>query len=552
MASRRDYYYRQLVTEAELDAGFDGLEQADRNMMVDKSYVGVFSLGVVSQHAGSPNLTVDVSGPAVAYDQQGQRILIPSTQTQNVAVDDSSVSTSVGAPGNEKWVSLIVKFTRLLSDPRTDGNSNTVYFVRSESFIFSVIQGAEAAIGVASRPTLPPDGLLLADIHRLNAQTQIFNADISTTRRMDNFVVSGSPHAIRRGLVKDVFSDLLGWFNDHVLGNADKHNADKIVYAGGGTWADGGTNPTTDTEAQLDKIISDLASTSGSGADKIGLKARTVWLGGRTNPAGTLFAGIDKIITDLAATAAGDDGAERIGAEAVSGFSAGSVRSQLTELGPAVAGTAFSATKTFNGNGDTNAALATTTQPTARKCLWEFQVNATVKGRLYANLTSSRIEFTLNAQWNGTDYTRDNTGANSMRAQICSLNGILSWEYKAAAAGTFSAFDGAISLSVPAAATTLVIGADGVTGASGAQDGIVAYCGDASGAMTVGGSSTFRAKFQSAPSSVSYSSSGLPADVNITTAFAQANTTFTTSGLFVTAATTGAGAAKHVRTYSVS
>jgi len=40
--------------------------------------------------------------------------------------------------------------------------------------------------------------------------------------------------------------------------------ASNIAYAGGGTWADGTTNPATTVEAQLDKIVSDLAGAAGS------------------------------------------------------------------------------------------------------------------------------------------------------------------------------------------------------------------------------------------------------------------------------------------------
>lgn len=44
---------------------------------------------------------------------------------------------------------------------------------------------------------------------------------------------------------------------------AAQSQATGITYAGGGTWADGTTNPSTTVEAQLDKIISDLAPTTG-------------------------------------------------------------------------------------------------------------------------------------------------------------------------------------------------------------------------------------------------------------------------------------------------
>lgn len=348
MSSRRDYFYRQLVAEDELDDGFTGLENADRAIIADNGILGILSLGVVSQHAGTPNISVDVTGPCVVYDQSGQRVVIPSLQNKDVSVDDSSVSTNVAVGGNEKWVSLFVKFDRALSDVRTDGNSNSVYFVRDESFKFSVIQGAEAAIGVATKPALLSDGLLLADINRTNGQTQILNANISTTRRQDAFVVSGSPHPLRRGLIKDAFSDILGWLNGHLSAAADRHAAAAIDYAGGVSWAGGTspTNPAATVEAQLDKILNDLSVTTAaaSGADRIGTgalagTATTIgvgtlfaaltalklaanieyagggsWAGGTspTNPATSVELQIDKIITDLTASTTGASGADRI------------------------------------------------------------------------------------------------------------------------------------------------------------------------------------------------------------------------------------------------
>lgn len=222
MASRRDYYFRQLVAEAELDAGFEALEAADRALMVDMGVFGVLAgMGVAEN--GAPNLTVNIGGPGVAYDQLGQRINLTTTQNKDISVDDGNTTTTVAAPGNEKWVSVFAKFARTLSDPRVDGNSNTVYFVRDESFSFSVVQGAEAVIGLAARPALISDGVLLADINRTNGVTTILNAAISTTRRQDYIAVTGTPRSLARGRVKDAFSDLLGLYNSHVLGAQDRH-----------------------------------------------------------------------------------------------------------------------------------------------------------------------------------------------------------------------------------------------------------------------------------------------------------------------------------------
>lgn len=188
MADRRDYYFRQKVTEAELDAGFDELEQADRAITSDLGLIGV-AVGMVVAQQVSPDLTVQVSGPGVIYDQTGQRITIPSTQNVNCAVDEGALNTAVVTPGNSKILSIFAEFERALSDPRVDGNSATVYFVRAESFQFNVVAGVEA--GSPTAPALRGDQILIADITLVHSQSTIVNGDISTTRRQWMFKTTG-------------------------------------------------------------------------------------------------------------------------------------------------------------------------------------------------------------------------------------------------------------------------------------------------------------------------------------------------------------------------
>ncbi len=374
MANRRDYFFRQRVTEAELDDGFAELEKADQNLAAELGFTGVLANAVVSQHAPVPDLSADVSGPGAVLDQLGQRIFFSALQNVNVAQDDGGVSTSVSAAGQEKIVTVFVKFDRGLSDPRVDGNSLTVFFRRDESFKFIVAQGAQAPAGTALPPPLRSDAILLADLTRTFGQTQVLNANISTARRQDALVAGGSPRSIRRGRTLEAVSDLLTFLNAHTSGTADRHPAAAIDYAGGGAWADGTTNPAASVEAQLDKVVTDLAAATG--APKVGaaatagapnsLGAGTVrsqldallgfinahinlasgahaasaltyagggnWADGTTNPATTVEGELDKIISDLAAAS----GAPKVGAAATAGapnaLVAGTVRSQLDAL----------------------------------------------------------------------------------------------------------------------------------------------------------------------------------------------------------------------------
>lgn len=238
MANRRDFFYRQKVTEAELDAAFNELEQAERYITSDLGLIGVAVGYVVAQQA-SPNLTVQVSGPGVVYDQMGQRVAIPSTQNVNCAVDEGALSTAVIGGANSRILSIFVEFDRTLTDPRTDGNSATVYFDRAEGFQFNVVAGVEGVSPVA--PPLRSDQILLGDILLVFGQVAILTADVSSARREWMFsTVTGT--AVAAGTVEEAIQTLAdaagtstAGLAAHLIDTVDAHDASAIsnVAAGG-------------------------------------------------------------------------------------------------------------------------------------------------------------------------------------------------------------------------------------------------------------------------------------------------------------------------------
>ncbi len=298
MSARLNYYFRQKVTEAELDSGFALLEDADRNFVTDTNLVGVVEGMEVTQRGAGANLTVDVAA-GKTYDKNGARIQFSATQNVNVAVDESSVTTTVAGGGNSKILSVFAKFARILSDPRTDGNSITVYFSEAEGFDFVVRQSAET---VSPSPVaLDPEFILLADITRVFGDTTIVNGAISTSRREDVFVTAGSPNSLREGRIGDAFADLLGFINTevadrtsavaaeaatrssddgslaaiiaaHIADTSAAHDASAISYTGGGSgYADSGTTVATDVAGALDEIVGTVGGVGG--AAKIGATA---------------------------------------------------------------------------------------------------------------------------------------------------------------------------------------------------------------------------------------------------------------------------------------
>lgn len=175
---RKSFYFKQPVAYGEMNAAFDGVENALDNLVVDYGLTGVISGLEILQH-GSGDLTVNYAA-GTAYDANGKRIFVPVLENLNCAVDYLSTSTAVTTSGHSKILTIFAIFERSLSDPRTDGNGNTVFFEQAESYTLQVVQGTEAA---SPTPVAPIAGqILLADITLTFGETQILTGSISFAR----------------------------------------------------------------------------------------------------------------------------------------------------------------------------------------------------------------------------------------------------------------------------------------------------------------------------------------------------------------------------------
>ena len=261
---REDFYYRQPVTETELNQAFTYAENAMFAMMGDQGLFGIFQGGGCGQHTPVANLSIDVGGPFYAYDELGERIFSPVGITVDCAQDSQAVSTNVVGSGNEKWVSVALRFKRVLSDPRIDGNSISIYFQHAESYEVVITQAAEAVVGSGAKPPLDPNSILLCDIHRTYGQTQILAGDISIARRQDTYVFTGPPGglSIRAGTPKGAVEAMLDALNTHILSLGSGHSAASITSAASPSWWDGyHLDAGGSTQAYLDWIVSLEAQT---------------------------------------------------------------------------------------------------------------------------------------------------------------------------------------------------------------------------------------------------------------------------------------------------
>jgi hypothetical protein len=340
VADRVDYYFRQRVTEAELDLGFELLERADRNLAADIGVYGVVGGAVPTQHAPIADLTIDLTAPGRAYDRLGQRIFFGSGQTVNLAVDSTGIPTDVSTVGQERWIGVFVRFHRLLSDPRTDGNSQQVFFRRDESFQVVVRQGAQAAAGSAPKVALVDDELLLCDVRRSAGQTQILSMDIDISRRQAFLFAQGTAVGVVAGLWKALTKTATSvqaaldavdtLFFGHFGATANRHAAQDVDYPPHGFI----TSKTV--RGALDELVDDLSSTdaAGPGGSKIGVDALT----GIPNAlaAGSIRGHISQLLAWLNAhvgAAVNAHAASAIGATPHSFVASTSVQAQLQELG---------------------------------------------------------------------------------------------------------------------------------------------------------------------------------------------------------------------------
>jgi len=343
----RDWYYKQIVTESEMDEAFGWVEDSIWEVATDNDLVGVHSASEPAQH-GLGDLTVDVPGPLVATGKEGERIYIAdSTTNLDCTVDEYGVSTAVVGAANSKILSVFVRFKRRLEAPETDGNGATIYTEQFEDAEIFLRQGAEAV--VPSAPPLMSSALLLGDITLTFSQTQILAGDIDVTRAETWLrYVSPTFGTIAKGDAKAAFEQVLANIDTLVSG---------LPFSFTSTWfgsvaVAGASPPVTDVQEALDAIVYDLAQSTGSdlvGTPDVSLTYVSWASAAVTGALSALATAIDnhiggsaprhtasvidssayswiastdvqaalqEIVDDLAATGAGSEGATRIGVSA--------------------------------------------------------------------------------------------------------------------------------------------------------------------------------------------------------------------------------------------
>lgn len=506
MSSRLDFYFRQRVTEAELDLAFTLLEKADRDLAADIGIYGVVAGAVPAPHAPVPDLTVDLTAPARAYDHLGQRLFFGTDQTVDCAVDLAGLPTDVALAGNERWVGIFLRFGRLLSDPRTDGNAQQVFFRRDESFELVVRQAPEGAVGLAPRPALQPDELLLCDIRRRPGQAQIFAADIDTSRRQAFVFAQGSFVAVATGAwnilaplagtAQAAFDEVDAELRDHFTGAARRHPAAAIDYAPHAFV--GATN----VQGAINELVDDLGSSAAgaSGASRVGADAApgAPFALAPGNVDGQLASLLGFLNAHLSAASGAHSASAVNVVDAGGNLNATNVEAALAEAIDAFEGDHFRANEASGGQHRT---VRQPVLPGTKALLWDAQGVGAQGMRFRVYLDATSVWFTLNAAWNGAAWARDE--GNLLSSGFRFSRGDFEFLQEHTFAATFPAWSRTWRLPMTAGGTgfemtgpVLEVGRLGLAWTN--ADAVVRN-------LSAGGSVTFRNRFPGQPSSITLS-----------------------------------------------
>jgi hypothetical protein len=345
MSDRVRWYHRQRVNEAELNLAFDQLEQADRNLAADIGVYGIVSGAEPVPHEPVPDLTIDLAAPGRAYDRLGQRIYFGVGQSVSCERDSAGVSTEVMMAGRERWLGVFLRFRRLLSDERTDGNSQRVFFRQDESFEIVVRQGAEGPEGAALRVPMEPDEILVCEVRRLFGVNRILREHLDLSRRQALVFARSDAVGIDAELwrtlrpnaptVQAALDEVDARYAAHVGGEAERHPAQHVTFTPAGILT--GQNVQVALAELVQKLQASATGTAGAalvGADAVPGTPRALAAGTVDSQLAFL---LEFLNAHLSATSAAH-AASAIRATPHNWLTAESVQAQLQELAAGLRG----------------------------------------------------------------------------------------------------------------------------------------------------------------------------------------------------------------------
>lgn len=296
-----DFYFKQIVTQGVLDWVFENAQSADHNLATDTDMVGIADgLSVTENHLGADR-TVDINGPGTAYAKDGARTYIGDTYTNlDCTQDEYGVPTDPGG-GNERYLSVFVRFKRRLEDMVIDGNSLPVYTRQYEDAEVFLRMGSSAAIGAAIPPALLTDALLLSDILVVGGFASIQNVDISVPRREDWYRFYGASLGhLSFGTAKEAIDWQINFLDSLAVSFPFSFTSQWLLGPSSPYYPEGPTPPVSTVQEALDAIVYDLSQTGAwPGASRVGVATFTSPGGFVTWPVQDLMTTLTGIATAL-------------------------------------------------------------------------------------------------------------------------------------------------------------------------------------------------------------------------------------------------------------
>jgi hypothetical protein len=259
-----DWYFKQIVTQAQMDWAFERVETAMHSLSLDDKMLGIVKGMSVVQHAPLPDKTVDLGGPGVARDPEGQRIAIEDALTVVDCSQDEFGTDSNPSPGEQRYISVFVRFKRNLTEQALDGNNVPIWTKQLESFEVFVRMGSSAAVPVPA--PLMADAVLVCDILVAAGFTAILNGDIDLSRREDWVRFSGTVLGDRYyGTPSEAVDDILALIES--WGGALPFVFTQPWF--GAVPVGGPTPPPTTMQEALNAIVYDLAGAGPPAGDAL-------------------------------------------------------------------------------------------------------------------------------------------------------------------------------------------------------------------------------------------------------------------------------------------
>jgi hypothetical protein len=165
LPKKYDYYLKFPVTPGHLEDLEDSIETAIDRLLAFRGMKGL--LGPIHGITPGTGFTIDLTSndgtnKVRGFDANGNYVAVDA---EPYTSDDLAALFTLPGVGEEKWITFVLRFTRVASDPRTEFMTFvTVNLLQSESFEIGVVSGAAAGVGAATKPSLAAeDGLYLGD-----------------------------------------------------------------------------------------------------------------------------------------------------------------------------------------------------------------------------------------------------------------------------------------------------------------------------------------------------------------------------------------------------